>query len=311
MDNNIAPPYNPYTLYTDGCTTLECLQTLAAPSSLQQGQTFDRLTARLHGGRRGRKGSKKNGRKSRKMRGRKVRGGGDEPALYPSQFSSMLPLNYQMRAAAQLGPVVDPPTNKFAHNYSGGARRKLKAHGKMRKGTKRHSKHRGGASWDPVNYPSQFNETLPQELVPLSRTGILDTSIADLAQFNGKYGMLQSGGRRGKKTRGRKHRGGVAPADSSGMILPPDMEPAAYLNPQWYTENLVIPSFKGPDNSYALASYAQQAYENQIAYKNHNPAAIPVPPPPAMTGGRRSRRSRRSRKSKKSRRYRKSHKSRR
>jgi hypothetical protein len=251
------------------------------------------------------------------MRGRKVRGGGDEPALYPSQFSAMLPLDYQMRAAAQLGPVVDPPTNKFAHNYSGGALRqlrKLKAHGKMRKGSTRTKKHRGGASWDPVNYPSQFNETLPQELVPLSRTTILDTSIADLAQFNGKYGMLQSGGRRGKKTRGRKHRGGVAPADSSGMILPPDMEPAAYLNPQWYTENLVIPSFKGPDNSYALASYAQQAYENQIAYKNHNPAAIPVPPPPEMRGGRRYRkhRSRKSKKSRKSRRaYRKSRTSRR
>jgi hypothetical protein len=307
MDNNIAPPYNPYTLYTDGCTTLECLQTLAAPSSLQQGQTFDRLTARLHGGRRGRKGSKKNGRKSRKMRGRKVRGGGDEPALYPSQFSSMLPLDYQMRAAAQLGPVVDPPTNKFAHNYSGGALRqlrKLKAHGKMRKGTK---KHRGGASWDPVAYPSQFNETLPQELVPLSRTSILDTSIADLAQFNGKYGMLQSGGKRNKRKTHRKHRGGMAPVDSSGMILPPDMEPAAYLNPQWYTENLVVPSYKAPDNSYALASYAQQAYENQIAYRNHNPAAIPVPPPPGIGGGRRSRRNRnRNRKNRRSNKNRKS-----
>jgi len=238
---------------------------------------------------------------------RKVRGGGDEPALYPSQFSSMLPLNDQMRAAAQLGPVIDPPTNKFAPNYSGGALRqlrKLKAHGKMRS-----RKHRGGASWDPVNYPSQFNETLPQELVPLARTTILDTSIADLAQFNGKYGLLQSGGKRkGKTHRRRRHRGGMAPVDSSGMILPPDMEPAAYLNPQWYTENLVVPSYKAPDNSYALASYAQQAYENQIAYRNHNPAAIPVPPPPGIGGGRRSRKHRRSnknRKSKKSRCYRK------
>ena len=294
QNNNIAPPYNPYTLYTDGCTTLECLQTLAAPSSLQQGQTFDRLTARLHGGRR-RRVNRKNG------RSRKVRGGGDEPALYPSQFSSMLPMSYQMQAAAQLGPVVDPPTNKFAHNYSGGARRKLKAHGKMRKGTK---KHRGGGSYDPAMYPSQFNETLPQELVPLSRTTILDTSIADLAQFNGKYGLLQSGGKRGKRSktnRRRRHRGGMAPVDSSGMILPPDMEPAAYLNPQWYTENLVVPSYKAPDNSYALASYAQQAYENQIAYRNHNPAAIPVPPPPGIGGGRR-RRSRRNK-------NRKSHKS--
>jgi hypothetical protein len=84
------------------------------------------------------------------------------------------------------------------------------------------------------------------------------------------------------------------------MILPADMEPAAYLNPQWYNENLVVPSFKGPENSYALASYAQQAYENQIAYKNHNPAAIPVPPPASMTGGRRRKASRKARKSRKS-----------
>jgi hypothetical protein len=268
--SNIAPPYNPYTQWTDGCTTVECLQALSAPSSLEQGQTFARMTARLHGGRRGRKGRK--GRKSR-------RGGG--PALYPSQFSEMLPEAYQMRAAAQLGPVIDPTQNKFSPSYSGGSR---KYRGKNRN-------MRGGA----VDYPSQFSEQLPQDLVPLSRTGILDQSNAELAQFVGKYGLTQSGGSRGRKSRrnrkhrGLKHRGGVAPVDSPGMILPANMESAAYLNPQWYNENLVVPSFKGPENS-----YAQQAYENQIAYKNHNPAAIPVPPPAAMTGGRRLRKSRRS-----------------
>jgi len=84
------------------------------------------------------------------------------------------------------------------------------------------------------------------------------------------------------------------------MLLTPAEEPAAMLNPQWYNENMVVPSFQGPANS-----YAQQAYENQIAYKNHNPGAMPVPPtpPPATGGGRRNRKnSKKSRKnSKKSR----------
>ncbi len=155
---------------------------------------------------------------------------------------------------------------------------------------------RGGSA----DYPSQFNEQLPKDLVPLSRTEILDQSIAELPQFIGKYGMTQSGGKRGRKSRrNRKHRGGVSPVDSPGMILPADMEPAAYLNPQWYDENLVVPSFKGPENSYALASYAQQAYENQIAYQNHNPAAIPVPPPAPLKGGRRGKKSRKNRKNRK------------
>jgi hypothetical protein len=72
------------------------------------------------------------------------------------------------------------------------------------------------------------------------------------------------------------------------------------LNPQWYTENMVVPSFQGPANS-----YAQQAYENQIAYQNHNPGAMPVPPvPPPATGGGRRNRSRRNNKKNRSRRRR-------
>ena len=69
------------------------------------------------------------------------------------------------------------------------------------------------------------------------------------------------------------------------------------LNPQWYNENLVVPSFQGPVNS-----YAQQAYENQIAYENHNPGAMPVPPtPPPATGGGYYRKRRNNKNSKKSR----------
>lgn len=80
------------------------------------------------------------------------------------------------------------------------------------------------------------------------------------------------------------------------------------LNPQWYNENMVVPSFQGPANS-----YAQQAYENQIAYQNHNPGAMPVPPtpPPATGGGRRNNRKNRKTNRKNNKKNRKSRRSRR
>jgi len=217
--NFYAPQYDPKSLYTDGCSSGDCMKTLSAPSSLTQGQTFDRITAPLHGGKRSRRGR------------RGMRGGGADVAAYPSQFSEML----------------------------------------------------------------------PQDMHASARLGALDTSFAELPQFAGKYGLLQSGGRRSRRGRRasrrfRKHRGGMAPLSMPSMLLTAAEEPAAMLNPQWYTENMVVPSFQGPANS-----YAQQAYENQIAYQNHNPGAMPVPPvpPPATGGGRRRNNKKNSRKSRK------------
>ena len=195
--NFYAPQYDPKSLYTDGCSSGDCMKTLGGASSLTQGQTFDRITAPLHGGKRSRRGR------------RGLRGGGNDVAAYPSQFSEML----------------------------------------------------------------------PQDMHASARLGALDTSFAELPQFAGKYGLLQSGGKRSR--RHRKYRGGMAPLSMPSMLLTAAEEPAAMLNPQWYTENMVVPSFQGPANS-----YAQQAYENQIAYQNHNPGAMPVPPvPPPATGG--------------------------
>lgn len=208
--NFYAPQYDPKSLYTDGCSSGACKNTLGASSSLSQGKEFDRITAPLHGGR-SRKGRSRKGRKGRKG----MRGGGE------------------------------------------------------------------GAS-----YPSQFSEMLPQDMHASARVGILDTSFAELPQFVGKYGN-QTGGKRT-----RKHRGGMAPLSMPSMLLTAAEEPAAMLNPQWYTENMVVPSFQGPTNS-----YAQQAYENQIAYQNHNPGAMPVPP--TAGGGRRRRNGKNSKKSRK------------
>ena len=165
--------------------------------------------------------------------------------------------------------------------------------GKRSRRVKRGRKTMRGGYDAHAAYPSQFSEMLPQDMHNSARIGILDQSFAELPQFAGKYGN-QMGGRRRKNGRKshRSHRGGMAPLSMPSMLLTPAEEPAAMLNPQWYNENMVVPSFQGPANS-----YAQQAYENQIAYQNHNPGAMPVPPtPPPATGGGRRRNNRKNRK---------------
>ena len=171
--------------------------------------------------------------------------------------------------------------------------------------SRRARKMRGGGA-DVAAYPSQFSEMLPQDMHASARIGALDTSFAQLPQFIGKYGNQTGGkrsstrrsrrGRRASRRSRRSHRGGMAPITMPSMLLTAAEEPAAMLNPQWYNENLVVPSFQGPVNS-----YAQQAYENQIAYENHNPGAMPVPPtpPPATGGGRRRNNRKNSKKSRK------------
>jgi len=74
------------------------------------------------------------------------------------------------------------------------------------------------------------------------------------------------------------------------MILSPQDEPKAFLNPQWYTENEVVPSFQGPTNA-----FAQQSYNNQFNYAQR-------------AGSRKGRKAQKARKaSRKSRKARKTH----
>ena len=140
----------------------------------------------------------------------------------------------------------------------GGRRHRQKKH----RGSRRH-RQRGGAA----PYPGEFSETLPTSMHAAADMAPLDAAFAQLPQFVGKYGM--SGGsrrRRGSRKGTRKHGGGFGytpgPALASNyMILSPQDEPKAFLNPQWYTENEVVPSFQGPTNA-----FAQQSYNNQFNY---------------------------------------------
>jgi hypothetical protein len=136
----------------------------------------------------------------------------------------------------------------------------LKMHADQHGGKRRRSRRaqRGGAA----PYPADFSDMLPAALRTSAEAAPLDNAFAQLPQFVGKYGM--SGGRRTR----RAQRGGAGFGYTPGatnapnyMILSPAEEPKAFLNPQWYTENMVVPTFQGPVNA-----MAQQSYNNQFKY---------------------------------------------
>ena len=154
-----------------------------------------------------------------------------------------------------------------------GGRRSRRSH-RSRRNTRRNRRGRrmnmmGGAA----DYPNQFSELLPNGMHAAADVGKLDAAFAQLPQFVGKYGGVGGSRRRGSKRRGSKRatkralRGGgfgytPGPTNTPNyMILSPSEEPKAFLNPQWYTENEVVPTFKGPENA-----FAQQSYNNQFNY---------------------------------------------
>ncbi len=127
-----------------------------------------------------------------------------------------------------------------------------------RKSSRRVSRRRAQRGGAGADYPNEFSVTLPADMHAAARIGSLDAAFAQLPEFVGKYGNQTGGGRR--RTARRAQRGGVAPVSAPAMILTPQEEPAAFLNPQWYTENQVIPSFQGPANPYAAQQQPQFAY---------------------------------------------------
>jgi hypothetical protein len=134
-------------------------------------------------------------------------------------------------------------------------------HGGRRTRRNRNRKQRGGSA----DFPGSFDETLPASLHKAAYIESQDAAFAALPGFVGQYGTM-TGGRR--KNRNRRFQGGALyPADVSApsMLLSASEEQAAHLNPQWYTENQVVPSYVAPGNAYA-AQQATQSYGNQINY---------------------------------------------
>jgi len=156
-----------------------------------------------------------------------------------------------------------------------------------RNNRRRTQRQRGGAA----PFPDAFDNRLPADLVAESRTAPLDKALADLPQFTGTYGLQQGGRRASRKNRkasrknsrknsrkasrknrkasrknrkaSRKQRGGafgesaMSVLESSKLLLSPEMEQFAHVNPQFYNENIVNPNFQAPYSAY-IASQARQ-----------------------------------------------------
>ena len=110
--------------------------------------------------------------------------------------------------------------------------------GKRTRRAQRRFRMRGGAV-ELADYTKSF-ENLPTDMQGTGGIDSLNKAFADLGQFR------QGGGSRRLRST-RRMRGGVADLTASDMILTPQEEGQAFLNPQWYTENMVTPGFKGPD----------------------------------------------------------------
>ena len=132
-----------------------------------------------------------------------------------------------------------------------GGQRKKSRNSKMVKTRKM----RGGALFTPYSdYPTAFDQSLPTDIRGLARVADLDTKFTELPAIQRAAGVPQSGGRRtrkGRKSGGRRRmtrrKGGSSSIDNPTMLLStPEQEAAARLNPQWYTENTIIPNFRGP-----------------------------------------------------------------
>jgi len=154
---------------------------------------------------------------------------------------------------------------KMTAPFHGGRRSRRRA--ASRKGRRSSRRQMGGAG---ASYPNEFSVMLPQDMHAAARIGSLDAAFAQLPEFVGKYGNQTGGGSRRRRRTARRMYGGVAPVSAPAMILSPQEEPAAFLNPQWYTENQVVPSFVGPANPYAAQQQPQFAYAQKAGRRRRN-----------------------------------------
>jgi hypothetical protein len=157
---------------------------------------------------------------------------------------------------------------KLTASYHGGSRKNRRNNKKMVKRSRKLNMRGGGSFFTPyADYPTSMDTMLPSDIRALAKIAPLDAKFTELPAIQRAAGVPMSGGRRTRRNK-RKMRGGQSPIDAPSMLLTSAEEADARLNPQWYTENTVIPNFRGP-----------------IPYPG---GTTPAPAPPAK-GGRRMR----------------------
>jgi hypothetical protein len=186
---------------------------------------------------------------------------------------------------------------EMTRNLHGGTRKFKRLNKKMRRNTRRssrssrNSRQSGGSFFTPyAEYNTEFSQQLPNDMHDAARISSLDAKFAELPTI--ERAVMAGGSRQNQsrnQSRNQRHRqnqsrrqrqnGGTAPVDEPAMLLrTPTEEMDARLNPQWYTENTVIPNFQGP-----------------IPIPGGTVAAPLAPAPPTLKVGGRRGKNRRSR----------------
>jgi hypothetical protein len=197
-----------------------CAAQFSADSSLSQGESFAKMTAAYHGGKR-----------TRGNRKHKMRGG----AADLSQAFEQMPAEMHQQAGTAVLDQAIAELSKFTPApQTGGSRRNNR-------------RQRGGQA--PLGDAFQAPNA---ELHKEAGTSVLDAAFAQLGKFIPNH---NGGSLRNRKT--RRRRGGAlgsSPVDAPGMLLRSEDYQAAFLNPQWEQENLVNPNFHGPNSAYIAAT---------------------------------------------------------
>lgn len=194
---------------------------------------------------------------------------------------------------------------EMTKNLHGGSRKNMRKNKKMVRRSSRRNNMKGGSFFTPyADYKTEFNMSLPKDMADIAKTAPLDAKFEELPAVERAAGVMMGGSRRRSSRRSSKSKskkssrmkagsrkskskkssrkskksrknmkGGSAPVDQPSMLIQTQAEELdARLNPQWYTENTVIPNFRGP-----------------LSIPGGNIAAplAPAPPGPKLGGWRR------------------------
>jgi len=238
----IADPWSDQQTPSPNCASNLGMNTTSAPSviSIGQGAEFTRLFPAQRGGKmthrhvahivKHRKSQRKTHRKNLKQRG------GSAP--FPDAFDQRLPAD--LVDASRTGPLdkamADLP--QFAGSYGlqqGGRRNNRRSSRKNRKASRKNRK------------ASRKNRKASRKNRRSSRN---NRKASRKNRRSSRNHRQQRGGAYGDDA--------MSVPESSKLLLSPEMERFAYVNPQFYNENVVNPNFQAPYSAYIQSQVAAQ-----------------------------------------------------